>query len=267
MDTPTADVMPAGALAIAPNVTFSLVDSPRDPGWEGGSSVRVAPLKGLEVALTAYTPRDYVLGLTYQLVSGRFDRVGLLKLFHVLDPWKTRQAVETAQHLSLAFGVYDVGTHGHVSPIGRDTVAWSDWQYYSNDGSKYIRPLENLSAFVVTSIPITGSARVSVGLGRGRFVGYDGINDYLNTDVFFDDYHQWTFGLFGGFELYVTPEIALCVEANSRDANAGIKGFYGPVSVQVSVCKLEGLIHSGEERFGRLAIDVGWQFENLFGRN
>jgi hypothetical protein len=266
MDTPTADVMPTGALAIAPIVTFSLVQSPRDPGWEGGASVRVAPMDGLEVALTAYTPKDYVLGLTYQLVSGQFDRVGLLQAFHVLDPWKTRQAVEAAQHWSLALGIYDIGIHSHVSPIGHDTVAWSDWQYYSDDG-KYIRPIENFSAFVVTSIPITGSARISVGLGRGRFVGYDGVNDYLNTDLFFKGYHQWTIGLFGGLELYLTPQIALCAEANSRDANAGIKGLFGPVSVLVSVCKLEGLIHSGEERFGRLAVDVGWQFENLFGKD
>ena len=123
--------------------------------------------------------------------------------------------------------------------------------------------MENFSAFVVTSVPITGLARISVGLGRGRFVGYDGINDYLNTDIFFKDYHQWAIGLFGGLELYLTPEVALCAEGDSRDANVGIKGFFGPVSVLVALCKVEGLRPRGVERFGRLAVDVSWQVDNL----
>jgi len=263
IDTPTADVMPAGAVAIAPIVTFPLIESERNPDWEGGASLRVAPFDAMEVAVTAYTPKDYVVGVTYQLISGQPNRVGLLQVLHVLDPWRTRLSFEEAQHWSLALGVYDVGIHSHVSPIGHDTTAWPDWQYYSDDG-KYIRPIENFSAFVVTSIPVTSLARISVGLGRGRFVGYDGANGYLNTDVFFKEHHQWAFGLFGGLELYLTPQVALCAEANSRDANAGIKGFFGPVSVLVSLCKVEGLIRGrASDRFGRLAFDVSWQIDNL----
>lgn len=266
IDTPTADVMPAGAFAVSPIVTFPLMESDQNPTWEGGVSLRVAPLDGLEVALTAYTLKDYVLGLTYQLISGQPDRVGLLQVLHVLDPWETRLSFEEAQHWSLALGVYDVGIHSHVSPLGNDTTAWPDWQYYSADG-EYIRPMENLSFFAVTSIPITGLARVSVGLGRGRFVGYDGPNEYLNTDIFFKDYHQWAVGLFGGLELYLTPQVALCAEGDSRDANAGLKGFFGPVSVLASVCKLEGLIRGRNHKFGRLAVDVSWQIENLLRKD
>jgi hypothetical protein len=266
IDTPTADVMPAGAFAVSPIATFPLINSDQNPALEGGVSLRIAPLDGLEVALTAYTPKDYVLGLTYQLISGQPNRVGLLQLLHVLDPWSTRLRWEEAQQTSLAVGVYDVGIHSHVSPRGHDTIAWPDWQYYSADG-KYIRPTENFSAFAVTSIPIAGLARISVGLGRGRFVGYDGPNEYLNTDIFFEDYHQWAIGLFGGFELYLTPQVALCAEGDSRDANAGIKGFFGPVSVLVSVCKLEGLIRGRNDKFGRLAVDVSWQIENMLRKD
>ena len=262
IDTPTADVMPAGALAIAPIVTFPLFQTPRNPGWEGGASLRIAPIDRLEVAVTAYTLKDYVVGATYQLITGRGERVSLINL---IAPWwrgSGRLSFEEAGHTSLAVGVYDVGIHKYVSPIGHDTVAWPDWQYHTRDG-KYIRPMENFSAFVVTSIPITGLARISIGLGRGRFVGYDGINDYLNTDVFFKDYHQWAIGLFGGLELYLTPEVALCAEGDGRDANVGIKGFFGPVSVLVALNKIEGLRPHGEERFGRLAVDVSWQIDNL----
>jgi len=267
IDTPTADVMPAGALAIAPIVTFPLIQSACNPGWEGGASLRVAPLDGLEFALTAYTPKDYVLGATYQLISGQPLRVGLLQLLHILDPWKSRLRWEEAQQTSLAVGIYDVGIHSYVSPLGNGlNDAWPDWRYQDTTG-RDIRPYENLSAFVVTSIPITGLARISVGLGRGRFVGYDGPNDYLNTDVFFKGYHQWAIGLFGGVELYLTPQVALCAEGDSRDANAGIKGFFGPVSVLVSVCKVEGLIRPRTDRFGRLAVDVSWQIEHLLRKD
>jgi len=267
IDTPTADVMPPGAFAVSPIVTFPLISSADNPGWEGGASLRVAPIDGLEVLLTAYTPKDYVLGATYQLISGQPLRVGLLQLLHILDPFGSRLRWEEAQQTSLAVGVYDIGIGRYVSPIGNGKAAWPDWQYYDTTGA-YIRPFENFSAFIVTSVPITGLARISVGLGRGRFVGYDRANDYLNTDVFFKEYHQWAIGLFGGFELYLTPQIALCAEGDSRDANAGVKGFFGPVSVLVSVCKIEGLIaRNKEHRFGRLAIDLSWQFEHLFGRD
>jgi hypothetical protein len=269
IDTPTADVMPVGALAVAPIVTFPLTQSALSSSWEGGASLRISPVNRMEVAVTAYTLKDYVLGVSYQLRGGEVKRVDLLHLLHlspVLDPWRRRErlSLEEIRNTSLAVGVYDVGIHSYVSPIGHGKNAWPDWQYYSKDG-KYIRPFENFSAFVVASVPITGLARISLGLGRGRFVGYDGVNDYLNTDIFFNEYHQWAIGLFGGFELYLTPQVALCAEADSRDANAGIKGFFGPVSVQVSLCKIEGMIHSGEDRFGRLALDASWQVENLFG--
>ena len=224
----------------------------------------------MQVALTAYTLKDYVLGASYQLRGGeatRVDLLHLLRLSPVLDPWRRRErlSLKEIRNTSLAVGVYDVGIHSYVSPIGNGKNAWPDWQYYSKD-STYIRPFENFSAFVVASVPVTGLARISLGLGRGRFVGYDGVNGYLNTDVFFKGFHQWAFGLFGGLELYLTPQVALCAETDSRDANAGIKSFFGPVSVLVSLCKIEGMIHPGEEPFGRLAFDVSWQIDNLFGR-
>ena len=271
IDTPTADVMPTGALAISSTVTFPLIQSALNPSLEGGASLRISPIDRLEVAVTAYTLKDYVLGATYQLRGGEVTRVDLLHLLHlspVLDPWRRRErlSLKEIRNTSLAAGVYDIGIHSYVSPVGNGKNAWPDWQYYSKDG-KYIRTFENFSAFVVASVPITGLARVSLGLGRGRFVGYDGVNDYLNTDIFFKDYHQWAIGLFGGVELYLTPQVALCAEADSRDANAGIKGFFGPVSVLVSLCKIEGLIHPGEDRFGRLALDASWQFDNLLRKD
>jgi len=259
IDTPTADVMPAGSFAISPIVTMPLTRTPTRVGTEGGASLRFSPVKYMEVALTAYTPKDYVVGASYQLVSGRGERVSVLEMLYPKERAGHRLVNEEARGPALAVGVYDLGINNYVSPIGHGLDdAWPDWKYKD-------RPMENFSAFLVTSIPMTGLARISLGLGRGRFVGYDGPNEYLNTDVFFKENHQWAIGLFGGLEIYLAPQVALCAEAQGRDANAGIKAFIGPVTALVSLCKIEGLVFAqGADKFGRVAFEASYQIDNLF---
>jgi outer membrane protein OmpA-like peptidoglycan-associated protein len=236
IDTPTADVLPAGSFAISADVTWPFGRTPSNyPELEGGASLRFSPVKRLDVALTAYTLEDYVLGARYQLVSGGPRR------------------------LALAVGVCDVGIHSYVSPVGHGLDdAWPDWKYEN-------RPMENFSAFAVTSIPVARFARVHLGLGRGRFVGCDGPNAYLNTDIFFKEQHQWAIGAFGGLEVYLGSHVALCAEASSREANAGIKAFAGPATALVSLYKIEGMVSGpANARFGRGTFEVSYQVDNLF---
>ena len=239
-DTPTADVLPAGSLAISADMTWPVGRTPSNyPATEFNGNVRFSPVKRLDFAVTAYTLKDYVLDARYQLVGGELGR------------------------FALAVGVYDVGIHNYVSPIGHDTAdAWPDWQYWSRKGGKYIRTYENFSAFVVTNISVMDFARFHFGLGRGRFVGYDGPNAYMNTDIFFTDHHQWAISVFGGVEVYFLPQVALVLEANSRDANAGIKANIGPVTATLALNKVEGLVFAtGRNRFGRGALSVSYQLD------
>jgi len=235
LNTPTADVLPARSLAISADVSSRLMDTPVNVGPEANANVRFSPVKRLDLALTAYTMKDYVLGAKYQLAGGEPER------------------------FALAVGVCDVGLNSYVSPIGHGlTDAWPDWKYKD-------RTMENFSAFVVTNIPVTKFARVHVGLGRGRFVGYDGLNGYLNTDIFFKDHHQWAVSAFGGLEVFLGSHVALCAESDSRDANAGVKANVGPVTATLALNKIEGLVFAkGNDRFGRLAFDVSYQVDNLF---
>jgi peptidoglycan-associated lipoprotein len=210
--------------------------------WEADANVRFSPLKRLDFALTAYTLKDYVLDAKYQLVGGGPGRFGL------------------------AVGVYDLGIHRYVSPIGHDTAdAWPDWKYHDPDNGRYVRPSENFSAFAVASIPLWSFARLHVGLGRGRFVGYDGGNAYLNTDWLFEEgYHDWAVALFGGMEVFLTPDVALVAEANTRDLNSGVKANFGPVTASVAWKKMEGLLlvrknaPEGHE-FGRIAFSATYR--------
>jgi len=233
-DTPTADVLPARALAISADVSYRLMDTPMNVGLEENANLRFSPFKHLDFAVTAYTLKDYVLDAKYQILGGG-------------DPGK----------FGLAVGVLDVGLNSYVSPIGHDTAnAWPDWKYMD-------RTMENLSAFVTTSIPVTEFARVHVGLGRGRFVGYDR-GKYINTDIFFDENHQWAIGLFAGMEVFVVRQVALCAEVTGRDVNAGVKADFGPVTATVAWNKMEGMIGTkGDGRFGRIRAGVSYQFDNL----
>jgi len=242
-DTPTADVLPAGALAISADATYPLTKTRQNVDYvEFDANVRYSPFKHLDFAVTAYTFTDYVLEAKYQILGGDPGRFGL------------------------AVGVYDVGFHDYVSPIGHGPDdAWPDWKYWTKDGTEYIRPYERFSAFVVTSIPVTKFARVHVGVGRGRFAGYDGPNEYLNTDIFFEEYNQWAIALFGGLEVYVNPHVAVVAEANNRDMNTGIKANFGPFSAAVAWTKMEGLINAkgteGDETFGRLEVGISYQVD------
>lgn len=239
--TPTADVLPAGSFAISADVSWPFGRTPSYyPVTEFNAGLRFSPVKRLDVALTAYTLEDFVLDAKYQLVGGGPRRFGL------------------------AVGVYDLGINGYVSPVGHDTSkAWPDWQYWS--GGKYIRPIENFSAFVVTNIPVAKFARVHVGLGRGRFVGYDGVNEYMNTDIFFKEYHQWAIAVFGGLEVYVFPNVALIAEASSREGNVGVKANIGPVTATLALNKIEGQVLTKDpNKFGRGTFEVSYQVDNLF---
>ena len=240
-ETPTADVLPAGALAISADGSYPLVQTPQNVNYfEANANIRFSPLKHLDFAVTAYTFADYVLDAKYQILGGEPD------------------------HFGLAVGVYDVGFNSYVSPIGHGLDdAWPDWKY-NKYLPRYNRQYERFSAFVVTSIPVTKFARLHLGLGRGRFVGYDRRSKYLNIDQFFDEYHQWAFGLFGGAEVYVTPKVALIASASGRDMNSGVKANFGAFTATVAWMKMEGLLFSkGDDRFGRIQAGLTYQFNNL----
>jgi peptidoglycan-associated lipoprotein len=152
-----------------------------------------------------------------------------------------------------------------------------------NDES--IKPPENFSAFVVATVPLTQfvkrlppvlrGTRFNVGLGRGRYVGYDGPNENLNTDAFFDDYHPETaIGLFGGAEVSLGSnktiglrDVALAIEYDSRDLNAALKTEIGPVTAAVVLHKIEGFdagydrLLQSDDKFERLGFGLSYTMD------
>jgi len=245
-ENPTADVLPVATLAIAPDMTYPLVQTVMNTNYlEANASIRFSPFKHFDFAVTAYTFSDYVLDLKYQILGGEPDRFGL------------------------AVGVADIGFHDYISPIGHDSAnAWPDWKYRNNMSTELVRTHERFSAFAVTTIPVTRFARLHAGVGRGRFVGYSERSRFFNSDYFYDDqYHQWAVALFGGAEVYVHPHVALVAEASTRELNTGVKASFGPVDATVAWTKMEGLLFpKGENewdvQFGRLYVGVTYRFSN-----
>jgi outer membrane protein OmpA-like peptidoglycan-associated protein len=244
-ESPTADVLPAGTLAITADMTYPLIQTPMNVNYpEANANIRFSPIKHFDFAVTAYTFSDFVLDAKYQIVGGEPDRFGL------------------------AVGVYDIGFNDYISPIGHDSAnAWPDWKYWNNFHTEYVRTHERFSAFAVASIPVTKFARLNVGLGRGRFVGYSEHSRYFNSDFFYNDkYHQWAVALFGGAEIYVLPHVALVAAGSTRDLNTGVKASFGPFDASVAWTKMEGLLFasgdSTDEKFGRLFVGVTYRFSN-----
>jgi hypothetical protein len=237
VNVPTADVLPEGSLALSASGSVrNWYDTPEQyDGFEAGAAVRFAPVDRLELALTAYTLKDYVLGASYRLI-------------------------DASGGAGLAIGVHDIGWNNYVSPVGSGPDnAWPDWKYN-------LRPYENFSLFAVMSFPLAEFARLHFGAGRGRYVGYDR-GRYINTDLFFDEPHQWAFGLFGGLEVNFGRHVSLVAELDGRDINAGLKFTFDQVSAAVAMTKIEGFTSEpAESRFGRFDAMVSYQFDNLYRR-
>jgi len=105
--TPTADVLPTDALAISADLTYPLVNTPKNVNYpEADLNLRFSPYRKLDFALTVYTFADYALDVKYQVLGGQSDRFGL------------------------AMGINDIGLTSYISPVGHDTTnVWPDWRY------------------------------------------------------------------------------------------------------------------------------------------
>lgn len=265
INVPTAEVLRRGSLAGSFGLTVPLMDpaKSRNSGTEVGAALRFAPIDRLEVGLTAYTLEDYALGATYQVIGYRPEPAGPGEEGEVTAPWGRSTVSRKTEEVAVAVGIHDIGIHNYVSPIGHGwDDAWEDWKYSADYPGEKDRPMENFSGFAVTSIPL-GDARLHIGLGRGRYVGFCR-GRYINTDYFFDEGHWWAISLFGGLEVNLGEHVTLAVEADGRDVNAGVKLGFGPVSAGVAATKLEGFTPKNpEERFGRIAFMVGYQLDNL----
>jgi peptidoglycan-associated lipoprotein len=244
IDAPTADVLPRSSVAFTLAGTSAMIRSHDAPGAEGDFNARLGITDRMELAVSAYTRADYVLGFSYQLIRP--------------------QPRSSAVPFALAAGIHDIGIHTDVSSIGHGDNVWPDEAYPD-------KPAEAFSAYVVSTSQLVNSSshqplslRIHAGLGRGRFVGYGERTKYFNSDYLFGSHHQWAVGLFGGAELNLNRNLAFALEMDGRDLNAGFKAHLGSVSAALALTKIEGFTAS--EPFERIAFGVTYRAVNLLNR-
>jgi len=249
---PTADAQTFGSLLISPSGSTGLNSNSTSPGVEGNLSLSFSPAPRLTIAVTAYTRRDYVLGASYQLLPRPFRILRLRGSDAVLEADYQLPGSEGMPALAVGIDDIDIGTNGHIGPIGHDSAGvFPDEQYRR-------APYEDFSAFVVASVPVGSVVRLHAGLGRGKYVGYSR-GKYLSTDILFGGtHHQWAFGLFGGAEARIGEHASVALDADGRDVNAGVKACLGPVSVDLALTKIEGFT-STKARFPRVVAAVSYQ--------
>ena len=286
IDAPEAYILPhltyrlslAGSMPQAPGLLppqQRVREQPRYDVSDVDFALAVGLFDRVEVSLSMYTPKDYALGLSYQLLK------------------------ETSKRPALAIGVHEVNWKRHISSVGGgydrygNPIGWDyDVEYYHQ--IQGLLPSENFSLFMVMSkefwigeetyldTVVTPSATYTykwkavspifglhLGLGRGRYVGYGPHSHLTNTDGWFfgtskdSPKHDWALGVFGGIEFFPGGYFSPALEYDGRDFNAGISSRFliahRYIHLYFSVDKIESYFWGGGKYFHRLAAGIALQ--------
>jgi outer membrane protein OmpA-like peptidoglycan-associated protein len=215
--------------------------------------------------------------LTAQLGPGDYDQVveenlhsslgigNFLELYFdvytIIETWTVAggfcHRLYGSDKFGLAWGIHGFSTLSDISEIGQ-TVAtgWYDDQLYQRDN--YDKPYERFSAYMVSTYALTNKIDVSVGLGRGRYVGYGSVSKYLNTNFYHEQGGDWGVGLFGGVEYKLTDRTSFMLEGDGRDVNAGIRFQPLPWEFGVALTKMEYFFNWDEYR-PRVAVSASYK--------
>ncbi len=146
------------------------------------------------------------------------------------------------KNMSFAFGVDRITYQEYITPVGSgESTGYTDERYIT-------RPPEWFSAYVVGTFPLGDFLEATVGLGRGKFVGYGPRSRYFNIDYFFNregvipvsgTHPEYAVGLFGGIRIKFTPFASLVIEEDGRDVNTGLVLGNDKINVHLTLTKLE----------------------------
>ena len=179
-------------------------------------------IAGFTAGLKVYTEKNFCLDLSYQILEESFKLPGL------------------------SIGIEELTNSKFVSALGDSGLVD---ELYSP------RPPEIASAYFVATKELTNSIEMTLGLGRGKFVGYGPRSKYLNFDAFSEEKHaDFMVGMFGGFKFSSPVGFTFMAETDGRDANFGIGYEAGIWKSTLSLDKIEHFF--GEE--SNAAINAPW---------
>jgi len=161
------------------------------------------------------------------------------------------------KNFSFAWGVHSISYDLNISEVGRgDTIGWFDDMMY-NDAS-YEKAFELGSAFLLTTYAITENIDATVGIGRGRYVGYGTHSKYFNSNVYHEQGGDWGVGLIAGIEARIGDRFRFMLDGDGRDTNIGLGYRLAPVEFNVALSKLEWFIWTDDEYKPRLSASISY---------
>lgn len=178
----------------------------------------------IEFSLTAYELENYSLGITAMVLR------------------------EKDWYPSVAIGIHDItwmpyiGSYGGSDSLPPGNHNAED-RYINKPGFSYWESPEWFSAFAVASKQFGDYFRMHIGVGRGRYVGYQDFLNYFNTDIFNPtSVSPMAFGLFGALEFNYQGWLSVAAEFDGRDLNLGTKIGFQNWEVYLAVTRLENLL-------------------------
>jgi hypothetical protein len=208
---------------------------------KSASEVKFDPNFGIEytyrelnAALKWYNGADFAFDVSYQIQK------------------------EEERRPSIAIGIYELSFNKFISPAGSDET-YDDEEYAE-------RPPEIVSLYGVATKNLNKKFQFTMGIGRGKFVGYGPRSFVPNTDVLFNENHEnWALGLFMGLKMKLNDPMSLIFEADGRDANLALEYKNPLLKGTLYFIKMEQ-IFAGENSTGsvRMGLNFSYNLTSLY---
>ena len=191
--------------------------------------------KRLGLALKWYNDADFALDVSYQMLK------------------------ESTSDPGLAIGISEISYNRYVSSAGFEDI-YNDEEYPD-------RPPEIFSLYFVGTKALNDNFEMTVGIARGRFVGYGPVSRYFNIDAFSEVKHKnWALGLFTGVKLSFPNGLSFILEADGRDANMGLTYQNELVKGTLALNKLEVFNDAEDELSPRISLDLSYKIIDMEGK-
>lgn len=211
--------------------------------WEAGITSSIA-LKNYDKSIEPH-PSDFDLFGYVSFFKKYMIGLKIYTLSEISADFSYLIMEEFANYPALAVGIRNISYKRYINPAGSEPPegGFRDENYRG----KFRRNPEIFSLYLVATKTIGERLEMSLGLGRGEFIGYGPRSKYLNIDYYMDSYHDLSLGLFGGAKINILPYLSFITEIDGRDLNMGLKVQTGGFSFALAFTKLEGLFFVKEE--------------------
>jgi len=195
--------------------------------------------------------------MNFHVSFGLFDRVESYLNVYTVDNFTAVigfcHNFYSSSSLAFAWGVHEVSYSKEVSEVGRgDSIGWFDDMMY-NTGD-YKKPFELGSAFVVSTYSLHKNLDVTIGFGRGRYVGYGTHSKYFNSNYYHEQGGDWGVGIFAGLEAKLGEHVRFMLDGDGRDVNIGLGFSFLPVEINIALTKAEWILWPKVRQVGSMPL-------------